>query len=263
MSSSFEWDAATYDRLSLPQQEWGASVLTRLPLAGDETALDVGCGTGRLTEALLTRLPRGRVTAIDRSPNMLQAARTNLRARFPGRVSFARADGAALPFRRVADVIFSTATFHWIPDHDRLFASLYAALRPGGRVVAQCGGGPNLARLLQRASALAATDRFRPFFAGWSDPWLFADADTTARRLEDAGFSDVETWVHPAPITFQTAAEYRDFLACVCVRAYCERLGSADREAYLDALTALAAADDPPFTLDYWRLNLSARRPPA
>jgi len=261
MSSSCEWDAATYDRLSLPQQEWGATVLDRLSLAGDETALDVGCGTGRLTEALLARLPRGRVVAIDRSPNMLQVARTNLRARFPGRVSFVRADGATLPFRAAADVIFSTATFHWIPDHDRLFAGLYAALKPGGRMTAQCGGGPNLARLLERASALAATDRFRPSLAGWTDPWHFADADTTARRLENAGFSDVETWVHPSPITFSTADEYRDFLACVCVRAYCERLGSGDREAFLETLTSLSAADQPPFTLDYWRLNLSGRRP--
>ena len=128
----------------------------RLELAGDETLVDVGCGTGRLTERLLERLPRGRVVALDYSLRMLQVATTNLRPRFAGRVWFVRADGAGLPLRGAADVIFSTATFHWILDHDRLFRSLHAALAPGGRLVAQCGGGPNLARLIARMSALAA-----------------------------------------------------------------------------------------------------------
>ena len=258
--SSSDWDASTYDRLSAPQQEWGATVLDRLALAGGETVLDAGCGTGRLTEALLERLPRGRAVAIDRSPSMLQVAAANLRPRFARRVAFVRADAAALPFRETADVIFSTATFHWIPDHERLFASLHAALKPGGRLIAQCGGGPNLARLLARASSLAAADRFAPHLIGWVDPWFFADAEATARRLEAAGFVEVETWMNPSPVRFDSAAEYRDFLACVCVRAYCVRLPGPDRDAFLDALVDLAAGDDPPFTLDYWRLNLAGLR---
>jgi trans-aconitate methyltransferase len=259
--SSSDWDASTYDRLSAPQQEWGAAVLDRLDLRGDESAVDAGCGTGRLTEALLERLPRGRVIAVDRSPNMLEVAVANLRPRFASRVAFVRADAAALPFRDVADVIFSTATFHWIRDHARLFASLHAALRPGGRLIAQCGGGPNLARLLERTSALASADRFAPHLTGWVDPWFFADAESTAAQLAAAGFVDVAAWTHPSPVRFDTAAEYRDFLACVCVRAYCDRLPAPDRVEFLDVLTNLAASDDPPFTLDYWRLNLAGRKP--
>lgn len=256
-----DWDASTYDRLSAPQQEWGATVLDRLGLSGDETALDAGCGTGRLTEALLDRLPRGRVIAVDRSPNMLEVAVANLRPRFAGRAAFVRADAAALPFRGVADVVFSTATFHWIRDHARLFASLHAALKPGGRLMAQCGGGPNLARLLERTAALASADRFAPHLVGWVDPWFFADADGSGARLAAAGFVDVETWIHPSPVRFDTREEYRDFLACVCVRAYCDRLPAPDRGAFLDTLADLAAGDDPPFTLDYWRLNLAGRKP--
>lgn len=258
---AFEWDAATYDRLSQPQQAWGAAVLDRVALAGDETVLDVGCGTGRLTGVIAERLPRGRVVAVDRSANMLRVARANLRPRWGDRVRFVRADAAALPFHEAADVVFSTATFHWVLDHDRLFASLFAALEPGGRLEAQCGGGPNLARVLGRAAELAASDRFAPWFRDWSDPWQFADPETTARRLEAAGFADVRTWTHPSPITFATAEAFEDFLACVCVRAYVERLPPAERPGFLGALTELASRDDPPFTLDYWRLDLSARKP--
>jgi trans-aconitate 2-methyltransferase len=255
-----DWNARAYDRLSVPQQEWGEATMGRLELGGDETLVDVGCGTGRLTERLLERLPRGRVVALDHSIRMLQVATTNLRPRFAGRVWFVRADGAALPLRGAADVIFSAATFHWILDHDRLFRSLHAALAPGGRLVAQCGGGPNLARLIARMSALAAEPAYARFFEGWRDPWLFEDAETAARRLRAAGFDGVETSTHPAPVTFSTREEFEDFVACVCARHHLARLPAAEHQPFVSRLSALAAGDDPPFTLDYWRLNLRGRR---
>ena len=140
-SAPREWNAPTYHRVSSPQFTWGQAVLDRLPLRGNETVLDVGCGTGRLTELLAGRLPHGRAIGIDQSVNMLATARTAMRASVRGRVTFVQADAAALPIAGRADAIFSTATFHWVLDHDRLFRSLFAALTPGGRLVAQCGGG--------------------------------------------------------------------------------------------------------------------------
>jgi SAM-dependent methyltransferase len=87
-----EWNAETYHRVSDPQWHWGLAVLNRLRLAGDELALDVGCGTGRLTEVLARRLPRGRVIGVDLSANMLAAARQHLDAAAPGRVLLTQAD---------------------------------------------------------------------------------------------------------------------------------------------------------------------------
>ncbi len=260
-SAFVEWDAETYDRLSQPQQAWGAAVLERTALAGGETVVDVGCGTGRLTAQIAERLPRGCVVAVDRSAAMLQVARANLRPRWGERVRFVRADARRLPLHAAADVVFSTATFHWVLDHDALFASVFGALRPGGRLEAQFGGGPNLARLLGRAARLAASAAFARWFRDWSDPWYFADPDSTAERLRAAGFVEVRAWTHPSPLTFPTAEAFEDFLACVCVRAYVERLPAAERPRFLGALTALAAQDDPPFTLDYWRLDVSGVKP--
>ena len=141
-----EWNADSYHQVSTPQFDWGLVVLDRLSLEGHELVFDIGCGTGRLTEKVLERLPRGRVVGIDMSSNMLQVARDFLRPRFDRQIQFVMADAAALPMRPVADAIFSTATFHWVRDHPQLFRSLYAALKPGGRVVAQCGGGANIAQ---------------------------------------------------------------------------------------------------------------------
>jgi len=257
-----EWDATTYHRVATPHVAWGRRVLDRLPLRGDETVADLGCGTGRPTADLLARLPRGHVVAVDRSAAMLAEARAHLRPLADHRVLFLRADLGALPLRGPLDAVFSAAAFHWVPDHARLFATIFVALAPGGRLVAQCGGGPNIATVRERVAALAATPRFAPALGGWSGPWLFAGPDETADRLRAAGFAAIETGLEPSPTTLPDAAAYRSYLETVVLGVHLARIpAEADRAALLDALTAHAADDDPPFALDYWRLNLRARRP--
>jgi trans-aconitate 2-methyltransferase len=257
-----EWNADAYHRLSDPQLKWGIPVLARLPLQGNELVLDVGCGTGRLTELLLERLPRGRVIAMDLSANMLEAARSHLAPRFDSRIHFIRADAAALPIRTHADAIFSTATFHWVLDHPSLFRSLYDALVPGGRLVAQCGGGPNIKRVHDRCNVLMAAPRYASHFSGWRDPWEFADADTAAARLRAAGFVAVETTMEYTPVIQPDAKAFADFVGPVICRPHLARLpDETSRKEFMQAITELAAKDDPPFELDYWRLNMAARKP--
>jgi trans-aconitate 2-methyltransferase len=257
-----EWNAEAYHRVSDPQFEWGQKVLARLPLRGDETVLDVGCGTGRLTEALLERLPAGRVLAVDLSINMLGVAREHLAARPAARVWFACAEATALPIAGRADAVFSTATLHWVLDHDALFQSVFRALKPGGRLVAQCGGGPNIARINGRCDALMRDSTFAPYYTDWRSPWNFADADATARRLAAAGFTNVRTHLEAAPVLQPDAVRYREFVANVICRNHLALLPEPSlRDQFMNALTAQAAADDPPFELDYWRLNIEAVRP--
>jgi trans-aconitate 2-methyltransferase len=257
-----EWNAETYHRVSDPQYEWGLPVLARLPLEGDERVLDVGCGTGRLTEKLLDRLPDGEVIGVDLSSNMLTAAREYLRPRFANRIRFVQADAAALPFAGDADAIFSTATFHWVLDHPLLFKSLHAALKPGGRLVAQCGGVRNIQRIRDRCAVLASEAAFAPYFAGWTGPWRFADPKETAERLESAGFVDVRTDLESQSFVPADADAFREFVTAVVCRHHLSRLPDRQsQDRFVDALTAKAATDDPPFELDYWRLNMDARKP--
>src|SRR5579862_3918696 len=130
--SSREWNSGVYHRLSGPQVSWGKKVLSRLRLRGDEVVLDAGCGTGRLTADLLEALPHGRVVGVDLSQNMLASARQHLTPKFGAQVSLVACDLSHLPFVHCFDGIVSTAAFHWVLDHDRLFANLRAALVPGG-----------------------------------------------------------------------------------------------------------------------------------
>jgi len=259
-----EWDAGAYHRLSEPQFEWGMKVLNRLELQGDERVLDVGCGSGRLTAELRERLTRGYVVATDLSLNMVAAARATLAMRFSERCNVVNAAAQSLPFHNAFDVIFSTATFHWVTDHAELFDSMFSALAPGGRLHAQCGGGQNLAGLHARAGALKASSEFARFFGSWRDPWEFADDMTTATRLRTAGFSNIDTSLEHAPTVFPNAESYREFITKVVLRPYLLLLpDDALRDSFITYLTEQAAADTPAYTLDYWRLNLAASRPQA
>lgn len=252
-----DWDAARYHRISDPQRSWGLRVLERLQPQPGERILDVGCGTGRLMSEILERQPPARVIGVDQSRTMLMQARKHLQD--GGRV--VQGDAAALPFAAVFDAVFSTATFHWVRNHDRLFGELHRVLRPGGRLVAQAGGGANLAKLRERSNALGSRDRqFAPYFATWEEPWHYASVEDTEARLACAGFVDAQVWLEPAPTHFSDAEHYAEFVACVCLRRQLDRLPPGKRDGYVGRITELAAADDPPFTLDYWRLNIDARK---
>ncbi len=259
---SREWDAASYNRVAGPQTAWGQRVLDTLAVRGDERTVDAGCGTGRVTGQLLARLPRGRLIAIDRSWNMLLTARANLRPDYGDRVAFVQVELPRLPMVRWADLIFSTATFHWVRDHDALFASAHDALRPGGRLVAQCGGGPNLARAHVLAAAVMHAEPFAAYFQDWEGIWEFATPDRTAERLHAAGFVDVEASLESTPTALADEASYREFVTTVIYNPHLARLPAGRlRAQFIDEITRRAAAEDPPFTLDYWRLNLQGRRP--
>lgn len=259
-STSREWNSAVYHRLSGPQVSWGKKVLARLKLRGDELVLDAGCGTGRLTAELLEALPQGRVVGIDLSQNMLNSARLHLVRDVNRRLTLVSCDFLHLPFKQKFDVVVSTAAFHWVLDHDQLFHNLHDILRPGGRLEAQCGGGPNVKRLRNRADALAATPKFVRYFQGFREPWLYQDAEGAAETLRRAGFVDVETSTEAAPTILDDAAHYSEFVRNIILRRHLENIPSeSERTEFIAALTEQAAGDDPPFLLDYWRLNLRGR----
>ena len=253
-----EWDAGAYEQLSAPQTRWGVEVLERLGARGDEAAIDAGCGTGRVTELLLAKLPEGSVLAVDGSRAMVEAARR----RFAGepRVRVERQDLLSLEVDEPVDLIFSTATFHWIADHDRLFENLALALKPHGRLVAQCGGEGNIARAMRATKETIEEERFSDYFEGWQDDKYYADPQTTARRLEAAGFEEIETWLHDEVAAFDSVDELARFLGAVVLGGHLERLPEEERGPFAAAVAEKVTAVDGRPALDYVRLNIMARR---
>lgn len=240
------WDADSYDRISAPQQSWAEDVLGRLAgIASDATVLDVGCGTGRVTERLLELVPRGRVLAIDASQEMVDLTR----ARLGDRAEVWCCSALELDLHEEVDAVFSTATLHWVPEHDRLWRTLAAALRPNGVIEAQCGGAGNIARV--RAAIAEAAAEQAPELTGFS-PWVFASPEETERRLSEAGCEAMRCWLQERPTSPDDVGE---FVRTSILAAHLQRLAPERRETFA---RAVAERVTPP--LDYVRLNVSARR---
>ena len=243
-----EWDAETYDAVSDPQFEWGMEVLERIELRGDESAIDAGCGSARITAELLDRMPDGELLAVDGSRAMIEKARERLGER----VDYLVADLAELEVSEPVDLVFSTATFHWIPDHDALFGRLHAVLKPGGRLVAQCGGQRNVAEHTVAIATVGARPEFAPHLTQMTAIWNFAGPDETEDRLRAAGFSEVRCWLQPKPVT---PADPLAFITTVTLGPILAQLPEDLHRPFAEAV--LDQSPDP-FTLDYVRLNIEA-----
>jgi trans-aconitate 2-methyltransferase len=220
------WDAATYDRIADPQEAWAREILARADIRPGETVLDAGCGSGRVTRLLVET--GAKVVAVDADPGMVAKAREAL----PPDVEVCHQDllEPKVPGTGSFDVVFSCAVFHWITDHERLFANLHAVLRPGGRLVAQCGGHGNIANVLSVVGRRDGT-------------WLYATPEDTERRLRDAGFSEARAWLEPKPTH---VGDMETYLATVVLHG--------DPDAREKAAEAAPKLDH----LDYVRLNLEA-----
>jgi trans-aconitate 2-methyltransferase len=237
-----EWDAGTYDRVAAPMTVRGTELVDALDLRGDETVIDAGCGTGRVTARLLERLPEGHVIALDGSRAMLDRAAE----RFAGdaRVCLMHADlGAPLSVRRTIDAVVSTSTLHWVTDHGALWANLRGVLRRGGVLRAEFGGAGNIAGVLEHVRALGV-GHF---------PWCFATPEDTERGLATAGFTAVETRLVPRTARLEPG-QLVDYLRAVVLGDHVEHLGPEAGEELVQAV----AVRMPEPEIDYVRLQVSA-----
>jgi trans-aconitate 2-methyltransferase len=246
--STRDWDAATYQRVSVPHEGWARSILERLSPRGDETVLDAGCGSGRVTEMLIEALPDGRVIAVDGSPSMVEKVREVLRPQDEALVS----DLTRLEIEPPVDAVFSSAVFHWILDHDLLFERIAAALVPGGRLAAQCGGAGNIDRLRDVTREVSARPPYAEHLEGVPEPWYYADAEETEARLTASGFREVRCWLQPWDVFPPEPAE---FLRAVCLGPQLDRLPEELRPSFV---ADVMAAEEQPLRLGYVRLNIEA-----
>jgi len=243
-----EWDAHTYDALPLPHEHWGARAIAQLRLNGNETVLDLGCGTGRDAEHLLDLLPHGHVVALDGSGQMLSELRRRL-ANDLDRVTVVQADlRQPLHLGRTVDAAVSVATLHWLPDHAAVFRNVAAVLRPGGQFIAEGGGYGNIVKFRTALREVSGADG--------GEIWNFADVQETTQHLREAGFTDVDVRLVPDPARLERGEQLEAFIATVMLGAQLRDMSNEDRRPFVHEV----AQSLPEPVIDYVRLQISAMR---
>jgi len=255
------WDAEVYDKIGTPMRGWAQKVIEDLGLRGHETILDAGCGSGSVTFDLLERLPNGKIYALDSSPQMIEqlsksvAERgiTNVVAMHAGLTDF------ALPAQ--VDVVFSNAVFHWIPDDDGLFGSLYRATKPGGRLRAQCGGHSNIARLMDATRDVERLEPYAEHLAGAAEPRKYRTPDQLREAMERNGWTDVKADLFESPVVFDSVDSAVLYLKTIILQQQAAALPEDLGEPFLrDVIAEVVRRHGDPFVADYVRLDIWAQR---
>jgi trans-aconitate 2-methyltransferase len=256
------WNAEVYERIGTPMRGWAQQVIDGLGLAGDEVVLDAGCGSGSVTFDLLKKLPNGKIYAVDFSEEMIQKLTASVRERGVTNVTAIRASLTDFELPEEVDLVFSNAVFHWIPDDDALFSCLLRATKPGGRLRAQCGGGNIFARFMPAVHAVRTAEPFKRWLGDYEDGKKYRSPEQTVASLERAGWTDARASTFEAPVTFEAEDDAVLYLRTIILRDHVARLPAEQQDAYVRAvIRECIARHGPPFTADYVRLDMWARKP--
>lgn len=234
---SVRWDPRDYAGHASAQHAWAEELIAQLALREDERILDVGCGDGKITAGLATSVPRGHVTGIDSSPEMIEFARREHPVSTHPNLEFLCMDARHIELPAPYDLVFSNAALHWVDDHRAFLRGASRALRMGGRLRAGCGGRGNAHDVFLAMRAEMRRTCWRGFFRDLVRPYHFYSAEDYARWLPEAGFHPVRIglverdMIHAGPE--QLAAWVRTTWL-----PYTQRVPEDRREAFIAACIA-------------------------
>jgi trans-aconitate 2-methyltransferase len=263
-----DWDPELYNRFRRYRAEPVEHILSRLQLAGDENEqiIDLGCGSGENTIELARRSGRGSALGVDGSPAMIEAARKLLDREHPGlkaRVSFELLDVPEFRADRAYTLIFSNATFHWIPDKRALFAACFDALRPGGRIVVQMPANETETAKME-IGRLAREAPWNAMLGGREHAFDEEPPEFYAAMLARLGYDRIDcyhlTFHHPMDRPADVVQWYRS----TGLRPFLDALPEDRHDEFLAQLTARlnsAYGTSGPMTFDFKRLFIWGRRP--
>jgi len=263
----YDWDALTYDNISDVIESWGLDLIERLNWKGNEIVLDAGCGSGRLTKIISTKLPKGKVFAVDLDSSMIKLA--NERLGIISNVKFIQSNICDIELQDKIDVIFSNAVLHWISNHRKVFEHFWQILKPNGQLSIQCGGYGNLTKTLYVFNKVRKSLEFCNYFCNrkgesiWNEPWYFAKAEDTEKILKEIGFKNIEVSLENKVAKFHDKEDYFIFIKTIVLRPYLEYL-SNDKLKNMFAKAVVHEIEtnfkELQWKLDYVRLNIHAKK---
>lgn len=259
------WDADTYDLVSNAQEEWANFIIKQREWSGDETILDAGCGSGKITKILSNIIRNGTIYAVDNDPNMIKKTKEKLGD--VKNVHIIQSDlTATAEFRNMQikfDVIFSNAVLHWILDHQKVFKNFYDLLNSKGELLIQCGGFGNLEKTLSLFNTVKDSPEFNRYFHEWKQSWYFAKPEDTKSILKDLNFKNIQVYLSNSNIDFDGKNNYLLYMKTVVLGPYLKHLPSEQlKNKFIETTLDLIEQDHPDlrWKLDYVRLNILASK---
>jgi trans-aconitate 2-methyltransferase len=238
------WNAADYAANSVVQQSWARELIAKLNLHGDENILDVGCGDGKVTAEIARAVPRGSVTGIDASPQMIKFAKKTFPAKKNPNLKFQVMDARKIKFTQSFDVIFSNAALHWVDDHEKILRGAAAVLKSGGRLVVSCGGKGNAQDVFVALRPEMRLKRWREFFRKMPTPYFFYAPEDYKKWLPKFGFKIQKIKLAPKDATYPGAEGFATWLRTTWI-PYVQRVPENLREEFIAAVTQRYIAKHP------------------
>jgi trans-aconitate 2-methyltransferase len=261
-----DWDPQLYNRFRRYRAEPVEHILSRLQLTDAERIIDLGCGSGENTLELARRSTHGSALGVDGSPAMIEAARKILErepAAIKARVAFEILNVAEFRADRAYSLIFSNATFQWIPDHRALFAACFEALRPGGTIVVQMPANESETAKIE-IGRLAREAPWNTMLGGRDRAFHEEPPEFYAAMLAELGYDRVDcyhlTFHHPMDRPADVVQWYRS----TGLRPFLDKLPQERHDEFLEQVTTrlnAAYCTSGPMTFDFKRLFIWGRRP--
>jgi len=198
-----DWDGRHYDKFSCHQKEWGNALIQELKIKGNERILDLGCGNGHTTRRLAALVPLGEVIGIDASAKMLEVAREKCSPNM--KVKLLEIND--LDYEDEFDIIFSSATLHWIIDHKRLLLNICRALKPSGYMRVQFAADGNCSTLINVLKKLMELPEYANEFKNFKWPWFFPKAGEYQELINQVPFNETKIWIENNDRLFKTEEE--------------------------------------------------------
>jgi len=205
-NNSFKWDAKLYQESSSFQFNLGLMAIDRLKPKDFENILEIGCGNAMLTIELSKIIPKGKITAIEISEEMVDQAKLNLLKNGIKNINIINTDALKISFENEFDAVFSNSAIHWIKNLKLMYGLIYKSLKQNGRIIVQTGLKETniLVKVLMRVINLK---EFRDYYKDFQYPWKFYTIEENKKILEDNLYTEILVEPYYYSVNFSTINE--------------------------------------------------------
>lgn len=228
-----EWNAPGYARIAGLQEAMATEVLALLKLRGHERVLDLGCGNGKVTAEIATRVLDGSVVGVDASNEMISFAASHYPPSTHANLHFETCDIRRLPFREEFDLVVSFNALHWIPEQDEALRAIRSAMKPDGlaqlRLVPD-GERKSLETVIEETRK---SERWTAYFRDFHDPYLHLTPEEYAAVADHSGLQVQDIRVADKAWDFESHEGFAAFGSVTFVE-WSKHIPVAERAAFVE-----------------------------